>query len=138
MRNLSQKNQSAFVAHRHTHDNIIVTQEVFHYMRLKKRGKKYELALKLDMNKAYDHVEWDFLEVVLRIMGFEEIWIGWIMDCVKSESYSLVLNGELSSRICSTRGIRQGDLVFLSLFLLMSCQVNFEKSSSQGYYGSET
>ena len=45
---------------REIHDNILIAQEVFHCMRLKKRVRKYELALKIDMNKAYDRVDWDF------------------------------------------------------------------------------
>ena len=45
---------------RQIHDNILIAQEAFHYMRLKKKGRKYEAAFKIDMNKAYNRVEWDF------------------------------------------------------------------------------
>ena len=70
---LISENQSAFVVGRQIHDNILITQETFHYMRLKKKSKKYEIALKIDMNKAYDWVEWDFLEEVKGRIGFNDI-----------------------------------------------------------------
>ena len=69
------ENQNAFVVGRQIHDNIMVSQEIFHHLRLKKKGKKVELALKLDMNKPYDRVEQDFLEAVLRKMGFHDTWV---------------------------------------------------------------
>ena len=53
---LISKNQSAFVAGRQIHDNILIAQEAFHYMKLKKKGRKFEVALKIDMNKAYNRV----------------------------------------------------------------------------------
>ena len=70
------------------------------------------------MNKAYDRVEWDFLEVILRMMGFGETWIDWIMKCVKIVSYSLVVNRKPSCRINPSRGIRQKDPLSLYLFVL--------------------
>ena len=57
---------------RQIQDNILVANEVFHYLKMKRKGKKYETTLKLDMNKAYDRVEWDFLAEVMRKMGFDE------------------------------------------------------------------
>ena len=74
---------------------------------LKKKGKKYELALKLDMNKAYDKVEWDFFwEEVLMRMGFAMKWIHWIMECVRVVSYSLVINEKPTFRFCPTKDLR--------------------------------
>ena len=57
MRELITQNQCAFVEKRQIQDNILVANEVFHYLKVKMKGKKYEMALKLDMNKAYDRVE---------------------------------------------------------------------------------
>ena len=45
---------------RQIHDNILITNETFHHMKLKKKGREYEMAVKSNMNKAYDGVEWDF------------------------------------------------------------------------------
>ena len=60
-----------------------------------------------DMSKAYDKVEWVFLENVMRKMGFCEQWIGLIMVCVKTVTYSILMNGEPKGLIHPSRGLRQ-------------------------------
>ena len=64
------------------------------------------MAVKLDMSKAYDRVEWAFLEGIMRRMGFNEEWIHLIMLCVKTITYSVLVNGEPCGMIHPTRGIR--------------------------------
>ena len=66
---------------RQKQDSILVANEVFHHIKMNKRGKRYEMAVKVDMNKAYDRVEWDFLITVMRKIGFEGEWIRWIKEC---------------------------------------------------------
>jgi hypothetical protein len=63
-------NQSAFVAGRHITDNILAAYETLHTMNSNLTGKQGFMALKLDMSKAYDHVEWSFLEGVMCRLGF--------------------------------------------------------------------
>jgi hypothetical protein len=81
--------QSAFVLGRLISDNIPVAYEITHFLLNKKDGDSGYAALKLDMSKAYDMVEWDFLEQMMRHLGFDEQWIRLIMECVSTVSYQL-------------------------------------------------
>ena len=69
------ENQSAFQAGRVITNNILMTFETLHYMKTQQNGSIGFMALKLDMSKAYDRVEWSFLECLLRKMGFHNRWV---------------------------------------------------------------
>lgn len=74
--------QSAFVEGRSIIDNSMIAFEVIHKLKNRTKGNTAELALKIDISKAYNQVDWGFLRSVLYKMGFEDKWVQWMMMCV--------------------------------------------------------
>ncbi|CAL9019304.1 unnamed protein product, partial [Prunus brigantina] len=91
--------QSAFVSRRMISDNSIVAFELLHFMHKRTQGRQGYMALKLDMTKAYDRVEWNFLESLMLGMGFDRRWVHLTMACLipwlemTLVSYSFLFNG---------------------------------------------
>jgi len=101
---LVDKAQSAFVKGRSIVDNFMVSHEIF-----KSYNRKWispRCVLKVDLRKAYDTLDWGFLERLMSDMGFPAKFVQWIMKCISTVSYSLLLNGGLTEPFPAQRGLR--------------------------------
>jgi hypothetical protein len=99
-------------------DNILIAYELTHYLLNKRDGDLGYAAIKLDMSKAYDRVEWNFLRDMTMKLSFDEQWIKLIMECVTLVRYQVKVNGDLSESFLPQRGLRQGDHLSPYMFLL--------------------
>ncbi|CAA7042576.1 unnamed protein product [Microthlaspi erraticum] len=111
--------QSSFIPGRLSVDNIVVVQEAVHSMR-RKKGKKGWMLLKLDLEKAYDRIRWDFLEDTLRVARFPDKWVNWIMRCVVGPSMHVLWNGRWKPIRLSRGGPQLSHICFADYLILFA------------------
>ncbi|KAA0039966.1 LINE-1 retrotransposable element ORF2 protein [Cucumis melo var. makuwa] len=109
------ENQMTFVKGRQIIDAILVANEAIDYWRVKKiQG----FVIKLDIEKAFDKLNWRFIDFMLMKKGYPFRWRKWIRACISSVQYSIIINGRPRGKIQPSRGIRQGDPISPFIFVL--------------------
>ncbi|XP_024200132.1 uncharacterized protein LOC112203389 [Rosa chinensis] len=87
------RNQGAFAPGRSIVDNILIAHELFSSFN-KKKATSGSMAIKLDLEKAYDSLDWNYIKLCLHRFGFDVKWINLIMDCISSVTFSILINGK--------------------------------------------
>ncbi|KAK2639293.1 hypothetical protein Ddye_027088 [Dipteronia dyeriana] len=109
--------QDAFVKGRSIFENVTLTQEMTKMLHTKVR--RGNVILKIDMSKAYDRVEWKFVDQTLHAFGFPDFFCKMIHNCITTPWFSVMMHGTFKGFFKSKRGLRYGDPISLYLFILM-------------------
>lgn len=109
--------QSAFIPGRWIAENQVVVHELLHSFKVRKVKSGF-MAVKIDLQKAYDIINWRFIQTVLSNLGFNDTFVSWVVACISSVSFEVLVNGGKSDKFKPSRGLRQGDPLSPYLFIL--------------------
>lgn len=109
--------KEAFVQGRQILDAILIANEIVDERR---HLWKEEIVFKIDFEKAYDHVDWDFLNHVLERKRFSPRWRTWMRGCLSLVTFTVLVNGNARTWIKATKGLRQGDPLSYILFTIIA------------------
>nr|GFA13599.1 RNA-directed DNA polymerase, eukaryota, reverse transcriptase zinc-binding domain protein [Tanacetum cinerariifolium] len=125
--------QSVFITGRQILDGPFILNEVLQWCKIK---KKQSLIFKVDFEKAYDLVRWDFLDDILKKIGFGEKWCKWIQSCLRSLRGSIIINGSLTKEFQLFKGLKQGDPLspFLFILIMESLHLSFQRVVDAGIF----
>ncbi|GKV34386.1 hypothetical protein SLEP1_g42761 [Rubroshorea leprosula] len=111
----------ALIEGRHLCEGVVTENEIIDEA---KRKKKKSFVFKVDFEKAFNKVNWNFLDYMMMRLGFNEIWRKWIMECLQTSLLSVLVNGSPSKQFPVSRGLKQGDPLFPFLFLIIAKGLN--------------
>ncbi|GJU85920.1 RNA-directed DNA polymerase, eukaryota, reverse transcriptase zinc-binding domain protein [Tanacetum coccineum] len=125
--------QSDFVADRQILDGLFILNELFQWCKSK---KKHSFIFKIDFEKAYDSVRWDYLDDVLKKFGFGDRWCGWIQDCLRSSWGSVIVNGSPTEEFQFFKGLKLGDPLspFIFILIMESLHILFQRVVDAGMF----
>nr|GEU39042.1 RNA-directed DNA polymerase, eukaryota [Tanacetum cinerariifolium] len=125
--------QSSFIKDRQILDGPFILNEIIQWC---KQKHKKALIFKVDFEKAYDSVRWDFLDEVLRKFGFGDKWCKWIQCCLISSRRSILVNGSPTEEFQFGKGLKQGDLLspFLFILIMESLNLSFNRVVDAGMF----